>query len=351
MNVRCIKLAAWLGLAPGLCALPAISADPASKPPDVSQAGVSSILTNLNRTPPRKDGLKQLEDEFSKAWQSFSPKGSLDGIMAPQYDYTPPPPRVVIPNRHTKDELERRKNWMFGNPDDPSSTSQDPFKPSDSVRWGKEKSAFDELFEKLGGQRAAGRTKPSKDGSLSPTDRLPGTSDDSDLDDNAKLPSGIRESARTLRQKLLGTDPSEKLFSPGPSRNGLSELFAPSEENTLSKKDIQAHKDYIERFRQVLDYTPPVPDGSKNSLGSSLAGTATPLQPYGGFNSFRTPTPRDAVVASPGNINSIWNQATSPDLNANILNQWNPLYAPPTPDPPKPYQFSSPTMEVPRRRF
>jgi hypothetical protein len=332
--------------------LPALGADPAGKPPDVSQAGVSAVLTNLNRPAPRKDGLKQLEEEFTKAWQSFSPKGSLDGIMAPQYEYTPPPPQVVIPNRRAKEDIDRRKNWMFENPDDPGSFSLDPLKPSNPFRSEKARSAFEELYEKLGGQRAVGVIKPSKEDSLSSSERRSGGLHDSVFDD-AKLPSGIRESAKSLRQKLLGIETGDKLFSPGPSRSSFADLFAP-EDNTLSKRDIQAHKEYIERFKQVLGTAPVTTGGSENtlnSLGGSLAGPGTTLQPYGGFNTFRTSTPRDAIAASPGTVNSILNQGTPADMNANILNQWNPLYTPPAPEKPKPTQFSSPWMEVPRRRF
>jgi hypothetical protein len=51
-------------------------------------------------------------------------------------------------------------------------------------------------------------------------------------------------------------------------------------------------------------------------------------------------------------VGSIYNPSMiMPDRNATLLNQWNPLYAPPKVEPPKPPPIIEPPIEAPRRKF
>ncbi|MGH7967268.1 MAG: hypothetical protein ACREIC_00930, partial [Limisphaerales bacterium] len=54
----------------------------------------------------------------------------------------------------------------------------------------------------------------------------------------------------------------------------------------------------------------------------------------------------------PGNsLTSALKPATVPDINVNVLNQWNPLYTEPKLEIPKPPPLFTPPAEAPRRRF
>jgi hypothetical protein len=55
--------------------------------------------------------------------------------------------------------------------------------------------------------------------------------------------------------------------------------------------------------------------------------------------------------STPGDVNSILNRKMLPDVNTTVLNQWNPMYAPPKVELPKITPPTPLTMEVPRRKF
>src|SRR3974390_2024547 len=83
---------------------------------ELSETNNTEVLSRLNQLTEKKAGLKELEQEWNKAFQSLSldnRAGAAD--VAPQY--APAPRPTVVPNKRIKDLLERRKNWML-TPDD-----------------------------------------------------------------------------------------------------------------------------------------------------------------------------------------------------------------------------------------
>src|SRR5215468_6762275 len=75
----------------------------------------AEITTNLSPLNPSRDGLRRFEDALTKPLQTFSTKGSLDGMIdAPM----PTPARPAIPNRRSKDALDFKKLWVFSSPED-----------------------------------------------------------------------------------------------------------------------------------------------------------------------------------------------------------------------------------------
>src|SRR5512137_1118385 len=68
------------------------------------------VTTNLHQLTSKKNGLKQLEEDLYRPLQSFAPKSSLEGVVAPPVR---PPSSSVIESKRVKELLERRKNWVF----------------------------------------------------------------------------------------------------------------------------------------------------------------------------------------------------------------------------------------------
>ena len=52
------------------------------RPIEFSAPKSDEVTTNLNQLTSKKDGLKQLEEDLYRPLQSFSPKSSLDGVVA-----------------------------------------------------------------------------------------------------------------------------------------------------------------------------------------------------------------------------------------------------------------------------
>lgn len=286
---------------------------------------------------PTKDRLTDLEDQLSKALESISPKGMLDAKPEPQYR---PPPLPVIPNRRLKEEREKRSNWMFQNSDDllRDGSTPDWLNPSDTKD--KKKTDLDLFYERLNQQRSLlnqkGRLNPDDLAPLSgPSFGLP-FSDDSNSAKNDKLPDKIKGPADRLRD-LLGFSPSTVTVPP----NTLSDLFSPPQ-NNLSREQVEAHKNLMDEYRKILAGTPP-------ALSLAPLNSATPNgNPQ--VPSLPNTMPRSSP-ATPGMVGSIYNPSLMPDRNASVLNQWNPMYAPPKIEPPKPAPVIEQPIEAPRRRF
>src|SRR6266576_3716487 len=56
----------------------------------------SEVTTNLNQMGSKRDGLRQLEDDLGKPFQTLNPRSSLDGI------FTPPIHQPSAPNIPSK---------------------------------------------------------------------------------------------------------------------------------------------------------------------------------------------------------------------------------------------------------
>ena len=119
------------------------------------------VTTNLHQLTSKKDSLRQLEEDLYKPLQSFAPRGSLDGVIAPPVR---PPSTTVIQSKRAKELLERRKNWIFMTPEDLMNgpTTEQLLKTPEYGADGKEKEerpAFERYYERLGEKRPAGQAK------------------------------------------------------------------------------------------------------------------------------------------------------------------------------------------------
>src|SRR6267154_1499457 len=98
----------------------------------------SEVTTNLNQMGSKRDGLRHLEDDLGKPFQTLNPRSSLDGIFTPPM-HQPSAPN--IPSKRAKELMERQKNWIFMTPEDLAGapTEEDIFKLREYDKDGQEK--------------------------------------------------------------------------------------------------------------------------------------------------------------------------------------------------------------------
>ncbi len=321
----------------------------------VATVGWCGVATGLGQTnqaaagpppaplPRNEDRLKQLEEELSKSLESFSPKNMLQDAVPPSYQ--PPPP--VSPRRRAREQAERRKNWMFPDAEEtPGTAAEEWLKDTSLGTKEKKKSDLEVFYEQLNRQRSLlmpGQARLKPDAAFV----LPGTKDSDAESDDSKLPDRLEGPAKKLKQ-LLGGSPTERVFNPGGSPRGLSDLFNPTTpDTTLTPDEIKAHKAYLEDYQRIFDS--PAPVNPLTSVKPAPATTVNPTVPlYGGLD---TLTSGARPLGTPGTALTLANPGTMPDPTATVLNQWNPMYAPPKIEPPKPPPLFTTPVEAPRRRF
>jgi hypothetical protein len=351
----CLSSCRWclaLAILSGAVILTHSQTPPLSKESSVRPPGTNSpaTLPALNPAGGRRDALKQLEEELSKSLGTFAPQSSLDGVLAPRYHA---PPAAAVPTKKLQEELERRKNWGFIEPEATMGGMADDTQlnfnlegPS-SGKQSKRDSSAEKLYDRI---------SLENDGTAAPGFSLKGdpsrrkaasTQHEEKEDDN--MPASLKSRTNRLKE-LLKSDSSEGIFSSGANRSSFSDFFGLGSKEVDPEREL-AHKQYMEKFRQVLD---------QSATPSTMLGTANPLA-----NSEKSRTPgytgglegrsglghASGVGGGPGGINSFLQAGTLPDQNATVLNQWNPLYTTTKPETAPSAPSSSPTLEVPRRKF
>ena len=251
------------------------------------------VSTNLLQSIGKPDGLKQLEEESFKPLQSFAPQSSLDGVPAPPFRSQAAPP---ITSKRLKELLERRKNWVFMNPQDlvTAPTIEDILKTpalGNETQDQKEHPSLDRYYGLLPTKRPA-----AKDPSQSKNDDWFGPATQSSLreeimvPDDSKLPSNLRESAEALK-RLFEPGGSDNPFTQGPTHGNLTDMFGFGNK-TLSKEQVIERKKYLDDYRSVLDpswhpATATVPGGSPFEIAP--ASPAINVKPVAGLPSVPSP--------------------------------------------------------------
>src|SRR5215510_5530106 len=76
-----------------------------------------NLATNSPSAKPKQNGLKQLEQDLFRPFETLAPKGSLDGAYVPSM----PPPQAApssVQSKRAKELLEHRRDWVFETPDE-----------------------------------------------------------------------------------------------------------------------------------------------------------------------------------------------------------------------------------------
>ena len=303
----------------------------------------SEVATNLGQLSSKRDGLKQLEDQLTWSFNPFSTKSAIEDEMATQFR---PPAAPVMQNRKAlSEEIQRRKNWAFTGMEELMLGTADQAASNLPEYWadGRTKnktSGFEHLYDSLNPQADRGPdTGLSRDNGLSGSRARTGQTDE------AGLPGSIKENEQELK-KMLASNPNGGLFGWSPIRSSFSDFFGLGQQG-LSQQQMLEHRAYMDQYRQLLEGQSAASAGSALTLPGADTSSGQPTA-SGGLDSLQ---PAHTAGATPNSLGSLLNPGTLPDANAQLLNQWNPLYTPPKLEQPHPAPISVPVAEVPRRKF
>ncbi|HWX19944.1 MAG TPA: hypothetical protein VN578_08575 [Candidatus Binatia bacterium] len=313
------------------------------------QSSDTHSRTNSNSVGGR-NSLQQLEDALSKSFQSFSPGNTAESLTPPTFY---PPPRPVTPSPRLR---ERRKDLLSLSVEEllmPDAPGEDNFKlPGNKNELSGKKSFWEQYYEDL----TRPRTDPSKAGAAKEKNLRSGrktasSSLEPEYKDDPDLPSGIRENEKKLKDLLAEQTGVRTLDLPIPSRTTFADFFGLGEK-TVSPEDQKAHKEYMEKYRQLLganSIPPPSPLNPLNPFGP--ADPSLHLAPNGGLGGFPGAFGQAATSGNPAGMDALLHPGALPDINARVLNQWNPFYVAPKFEPPKPAPLVVPTVQAPKRVF
>jgi hypothetical protein len=319
---------------------------------ELSETNTAEILTNLNQLTVKKEGIRELDDQLG-SFNAFSGRKSLEQrFNAP---YMRPSGSGSLPNKTIKELLER-KNWALS-PEELGTgltSIDDGTALFGDDKQDAKKSSLQQFYDALnrkgtfGGQNAKQFTDKK-----SPDSRSGGTFRDDDSVDDPNLPVALRDKAKELRQ--LVSEDRNSMFSSTHSRSSFENFFGLSQHNNDNAASGAVPKtsvdSFLEQFKKALD-GPLGASGMDPGL-KSLLPTASTQRPVSVPTLDSYTTHHSTVDPTPGNLNAALERTSLPDVNAMVLNQWNPLYSPTPPklDLPK---YSPPppiNLEFPRRKF
>jgi len=326
----------------------------------------STSLTNTEATVPaasvpsvtKRSSLKDLEEQLRRSLRPFSPKGSLDGVLAPEYGT--PAPVVVAPARKRSASKENN-GWIF--PDDLTGdlNVDDPFAmPEDGLNGkSKKKASMDPYYRSLNRNARNTDETPSLMG-IDPTGSLKkanlGSSGMSSSDEGG-LPGGIKDSAQSLQKMMQRSSQDSDFSMPTGVKSSFLDFFGMGD-RSLTPDQVLAHKNYMQQFQQLLDGNSASPGGPPKSVTFSTDAATTPAASMGGMPAGFGSLPAASSSASwsafdskPGSINPTLTPNALPNVNAQVLNQWNTFSTPPQPETPRVSPSTPTSLVFPHRKF
>jgi hypothetical protein len=292
---------------------------------EFSEPRTTQVLTNLNQLREKKDNPRPFEED--REFRGFD-RSSLQGVPAPVYRLQANP---LIMNARVRELLDKRKNWIFANPDDPTpgTTAESIFnlREFDTSGNEKKKSSVVELYIE---RQKSGTTKNqgTKDSELNSASRgKDSLSDLPPLADDATLPVSLRRAQQELQRNLLDSERTQRIFGEAPTPTSFSDMFGLGNRETL-KDPRDPSKDLNPEFHPIL--------GGPNAPGiNSLA----PLSQWTSFqdpravsapvNTMESLVPETVKAPTPAeSVSSISAGAALPDFGARSVSQWNPMASP-----------------------
>jgi hypothetical protein len=342
----CLALAVW-----ALCGLMVCSAQTGRRERgrsiEFSNPRSDEISTNLHQLNSKKDSLKQLDEDFYRAFKTFLGGSSLDAVAAPPMT---PPQAPKGPSKRVKELLERRKNAFLLTPEDlaPAPTAEEIFKipeyDSDGVEKTK-KTPMELYWERMDAKRAASlKPNRSEDKEASDLFGAPASRDSSKSREESDLPPGLKAREETLRQ-LFNPGAADAGLMPAPSArpNAFSDIFGLGETAPSREKALE-HKKRMDEFNSLFDSGRPAPlnagvPGTPGSRSDSLARPATAV----GLPD--TATGNNQL----GKLNPVFSPASPVDVNAQLAGSSS--LTPVLPKIEVPKAPPAPTFSAPRRPF
>jgi len=213
-----------------------------------------NVITNVPSFKPKQNGLKQLEQDLFRPFETIAPKGSLDGAYVPAM----PEPQPNTPNfqsKRAKELLERRRDWAFETPEEilATSSSDDSMNRRDKAKQSEDKSELspiERFYERLYSKdKKDSSRKGNKRNELSDSPKPGDLSNDREADDDADLPLGVRETQREMR-KLLAPKGRKEDSSLEP-RNAFSDVFGLAKKPP-TRDEMEFQKERMDRYKQLL---------------------------------------------------------------------------------------------------
>jgi len=320
------------------------------QPVKSSRANSSLTATNSQVVQPKQNGLKQLEQDLFKPFDRIAPKGSLqDAFAPPAMEPQAPPP---VQGKQAKKLLDYRKNWVFETPEEilagPSNDKITSGRNSDKDYDEKSSlSPVERFYERLYNKKEPSSKGNKRDDiydSLKPA-RL---TDQSDFDDDANLPAGIRETQREIRKRLDSKERMAETYGEA-SGNFFSDVFGLGKSKP-SRDEIEIQRERMDKYKELvgLPVSPRIENDPLKQYRDMLGASPKALGPISTMDSLGRPSQQSIFATQP---------ASGGIANLNLLPEGAqihqaPSLAPvlPKPEPPKmlppPVSFS-----VPRRSF
>lgn len=314
--------------------------------------------TNSSSFKPTQSGLKQLEQDLFKPFETTAPKSSLDGAFVPPMPATSPS-APAVQNKKAKELFERRRDWVFETPEEIISTpsTDDMLNRRNNEKNDEDKSTMSPLerfYERLYNKdkkdkKDLAHTKGNKRDKSYDSQKSAMLSDDSDSDDDSDLPANVRDAQREMR-KLFAPKERKEEASDAPNANLFSDVFGVSKA-TPSRGEIEAQRERMDRYKELLGF-PGAPNVENDPLKQfrDMVGTSA-----------RNPGFASTMDSSRGlsrqNPFGTQSAATALAPNLNLLPDGATLHTTPSLAPALPKiepQKSLPppvTFSVPRRQF
>jgi hypothetical protein len=213
-----------------------------------------NVATNSTSFKPKQNGLKELEQDLFKPFETISPKGSLDGAFIPTMPQ-PQPNGPAVQSQRAKELLEHRRDWVFETPEEILATqsNDDILNRRDNDKQGDDKSKLspmERFYQRLSNKEKKESTRRgSKRDQLGESQKSGALSDDAESDDDADLPLGVRETQREMR-KLLNPKERKNDSSTEPG-NGLSDVFGFGRK-TQSREEVELQKERMYRYKALV---------------------------------------------------------------------------------------------------
>ncbi len=318
---------------------------------ELSETNSAEVLTNLNQLSTKKDGFKQLDDQLR------SLKGILSGnSMDRTFDVPYVSPAVsTLPNKALKELLDKRRNWGLS-VEGSGATSSDSESDTSSL-YGQDKndnkkSSLKQFYDALNGPNKSQNSEGYKSDSSDSSNKGLDFRKNGAPEDDANLPASIRDKTQRLRE-LVNQDPGS-VFNPVRARTSFDNFLGLKDNSSTHDaaiKDATRMESFVEQFKKVLENSSPVVNSSPGLGALVPTDTTRRSSTSPSADPFATGDHHELSDSTPGNLNSVLNQVNLSDVNATVLNQWNPLYTPPKLELPKLTAPTPPTMDFPRRRF
>jgi hypothetical protein len=272
---------------------------PPAQPATKSGAGSASVPAakdapvskNANRS---VNSLKTWERDLFNPFGAVRPDPSLDEALHP-----PMPPAPQQPSQKQLEKYDRKKNWIFLDPNDTGmlSGSDDPLKEKEYGQDGKpkKKPGLVENFLRNSEHKPLRPGMNSSEGSsLDPVRDLDrsrfGNKGEGQSDSAAS--EGATDRETDLRKKL-----DESRLHDGTSHGTLSDIFGLGTKRARSDEDVRLGKQRMNEFREILG----MPTAPTTLIETRRAN---------GLDTFSTPSPNSSFVSpsalTPGR-NDSWN--------------------------------------------